>query len=87
MRPPSAGDVDRYLALWRAWAAELRATFEVADRVWMSSTSRSTAHHTSRDRRIGIDAAVDIERIERMFAKNGDRMRPAFRYSHELPTV
>jgi hypothetical protein len=24
------------LALWRAWAAELRATFEVADRIWMS---------------------------------------------------
>jgi hypothetical protein len=24
------------LTLWRAWAAELRATFEVADRIWMS---------------------------------------------------
>jgi hypothetical protein len=24
------------LALWRAWSAELRATFEVADRIWMS---------------------------------------------------
>lgn len=24
------------LALWRAWATELRTTFEVADRIWMS---------------------------------------------------
>jgi len=31
----AAGDVDD-LRLWRAWSVQLRATFEVADRVWLS---------------------------------------------------
>ena len=52
----------------------LRSTFETADRVWLSLDAALDAHALAHMIvGIGIDA-VDIHRVERMFADWGDRM-------------
>ena len=66
------------------WALSLRNVFEAADRVWVALDAALDAAHTTASRcfpdlppsmivGLGIDA-VDIERVERMFADKPERM-------------
>ena len=69
---------------WRSWALSLRDVFEVADRVWVALDAALDAAHVTASRvlpptdpsmivGLGIDA-VDIARVERMFADKPERM-------------
>ena len=62
------------LRRWRQWAAQLRSTFETADRVWMSLDAALDATPLGAHDRRHRHRRGRHHRVERMFADWGDRM-------------